>query len=391
MADTFTKTTSQGWLSRLLESIKSVVVGAVLFLASFVVLFWNEGRAVQTAESLEEGAGIVQTVEATAPAATYDGKLVHLTGEATTADTVADPRFGMRLSAIKLIREVEMYQWEEEKKSETRKKVGGGEETVTTYHYKKTWASRPIDSSDFEEPVGHTNPGQFEFEDETFVAGNVTLGGFRLSEALVDKLTERVDVAPDPSALPSDLKAGMTVSGGAFYKGQNPTAPQVGDLRITFKAVKPAVVSVIAKQAGDTFEPYQTKAGDRLLQLRYGTMSAAAMFEAAQRENTMLTWLLRFAGFLMMFFGLMMVFRPISVFGDVIPLVGTLLGAGIGVFAGLVSVVLSLVTIAVAWIFFRPLIGVLLLVLAVGAFAALVTLAMKKRASRQEAATRGAA
>src|SRR5262245_25115670 len=117
MADTFTETTSQGWLSRLMGSIKSVLVGLVLFVVAFPILFWNEGNSVKTAKSLEEGAGVVVTVAADSVAAANDGKLVHLNGEATTTETLADDEFGVSVNAIKLIRGVEMYQWDEEKKS----------------------------------------------------------------------------------------------------------------------------------------------------------------------------------------------------------------------------------------------------------------------------------
>ena len=43
-----------------------------------------------------------------------------------------------------------------------------------------------------------------------------------------------------------------------------------------------------------------------------------------------------------------------------------MLGAGIGFFAFVLAAVLSFVTIAIAWIFVRPLLGITLLVLAIG-------------------------
>src|SRR4051812_752026 len=52
---TFTEHSSQSWGSRLLESIKSVLIGLVLFVVAFPLLFWNEGRAVHTAKCLAEG------------------------------------------------------------------------------------------------------------------------------------------------------------------------------------------------------------------------------------------------------------------------------------------------------------------------------------------------
>jgi hypothetical protein len=391
MADTFTEVTSQGWLSRLMGSIKSVLVGLVMFLASFLVLFFNEGHSVKVARSLEEGAGVVVSVNALEVQPANDGKLVHMSGEATTQETLTDPVFGVRIAAIKLVRDVEMYQWEEDKKTEKRKKLGGGEETVTTYSYHKGWHERTIDSSRFKEPTGHGNPGSFPFPASHWTASKVTLGAFTLSEDLVDKIDDRVDVPIDAATLPEGLRASVRASGNGYYKGSDPASPQVGDLRVTFKAVKPATVSLLARQMKDTFEAYHTHAGADILRLSYGTLSAEVMFQQAQRENTIFTWVLRFVGFFLMFLGLTMIFRPIAVFADVVPLFGTLLGAGIGIFAGLTAAVLSLVTIAVAWIFFRPLLGISLLVLAAGALAALIALGVKRRAARAGTAARNVA
>lgn len=95
-----------------------------------------------------------------------------------------------------------------------------------------------------------------------------------------------------------------------------------------------------------------------------------------------MTWILRGGGFLLMFIGLLAIFKPISVFGDVIPLVGTMLGAGLGVFAFLLAFALSIVTIAVSWIFVRPLLGIALLVLALGGLFWLLAIGRKKKRQR---------
>jgi hypothetical protein len=56
--DTFTEVTSRSWISRIGQSIVGVLIGLVMVIASIVVLFWNERRAIQTARSLAEGAGL---------------------------------------------------------------------------------------------------------------------------------------------------------------------------------------------------------------------------------------------------------------------------------------------------------------------------------------------
>jgi hypothetical protein len=181
------------------------------------------------------------------------------------------------------------------------------------------------------------------------------------------------------------MQADVQVDRGAFYLGSNPATPVIGDVRISFQVVKPATVSVVGVQSGSSFAPYAAEAGDTVLLVEEGTHTAAEMFQSAQSANNVLTWILRGGGFFAMFLGLFLVFRPIAVLGDVVPFIGSLLGVGVGLFAFLVSAVLSFTTIAVAWITVRPLLGITLLVLAVGALAWLISANRKKKRLQAQA------
>ncbi|HVG10048.1 MAG TPA: TMEM43 family protein [Thermoanaerobaculia bacterium] len=388
MSDRFTVTTSKSWFSRLAESIKSVLVGLILFVAAFPILFWNEGRAVKTARSLEEGSGAVASVSSDQVAPGNEGKLVHVTGPISTDGPVVDEDLGVQATAVKLVRNVSMYQWIEEEKSETRKKLGGGEETVTTYEYKKDWSSSAVDSSAFQVPEGHENPGDFPLPSATFVADPVRLGAFTLSEEQLGQLDEAKDLPVDAAAaesLPEGLMEGIpaTVDKGAFYMGANPATPAIGDVRISFQVVNPAQASVVAVQTGSSFSPYAAKAGDTILLVEEGPHTSAEMFQTAQSANTMMTWILRGGGFLAMVLGLFLVFRPLAVLGDVVPFIGSLLGVGVGLFSLVVGFALSSITIAIAWFFVRPLLGIALLVLAVGGMVWLIKANRKKKVQQQ--------
>lgn len=385
MSDSVTVTSSQSWFSRIIGSIKSVLVGLALFILSFPVLFWNEGRAVQTARSLEEGAGSVVSVKADAVDAAQEGKLVHVTGPVSTEAPLTDPEFGVEADGVKLVRTVEMFQWKEEEKSETRKKLGGGEETVKTYTYEKAWSDDVLDSSSFQQPGGHENPGAFPVEGNTVVADPVHVGAFTLSAEQIDQLSNGQELPVTEAMLeqvPEPMVSQVQVSGGRFYWGEDPASPQIGDVRISFQVVKPDTLSLVGVQTGETFAPYQAEAGDAILLVEEGTQTADQMFATAQSRNTVMTWILRGGGFLMMFIGLLAVFKPISVFADVVPLFGTMLGAGLGVFAFLLSFALSLLTIAVSWIFVRPLLGIILLGLALGGLFWLLSIGRKKKRQR---------
>jgi hypothetical protein len=155
--------------------------------------------------------------------------------------------------------------------------------------------------------------------------------------------------------------------GQGLFLGNNPSDPQVGDLRVRFEAVQPEPISLVAQQQGNSFTTFQAKSGGTVDLLEYGVQTAAAMFQTAQDDNRILTWVLRLVGVLVMFLGLRSLLGVLQVLAAVVPFVGQLVGFGVSLVAGLVALSLSLVTIAVAWIFYRPLLGVLLLAAAVAA------------------------
>lgn len=364
MSDRIINTTRQGWGERMGGAFGGIVFGIILTLVSFPLLFWNEGRAVERYQTLEEGAGAVMSVDEGKVDPAFEGKLVHLTGRAEVSGKLVDEEFGVSAPAIKLRREVAMYQWVEKKDTETKNKVGGGTEKVTTTTYQKKWETRLVRSGDFTQPTGHENPETMPFSSKIFTAERVTLGVFRLPEFFIDQI--KGDAAlPVTSldALPEPLRAGAKLHDGGVYLGNDPATPMIGDVKVTFSAVLPAEISVVAKQVGDALEKYHTVAGGHIEILSMGTVSAEAMFESAKVANKMLTWIFRFAGFLLMAVGLGLLTRPLKVMADVLPIAGRVVGAGVGFFAFALAAIGSSVTIAAAWIFYRPMIGIAVLVI----------------------------
>jgi len=142
--DRFKEVTRQSWFSRIGGAVMGVLVGLVLFVLAFPLLFWNEGRAVTTYKTLQEGGNIVVSVAADKVDPSNAGRLIHLTGLADTQATLTDPVFGVSAKALKLRRTVEMYQWKENSSSETTKKLGGGTETVTEYWYSREWSGELV-------------------------------------------------------------------------------------------------------------------------------------------------------------------------------------------------------------------------------------------------------
>ena len=370
MADSFLETSSESWFSRIGGAFKGLLFGLVLLPVSVFLLFWNESRAVTTANSLKEGAKAVVSVAADTIVPGNDHKLIHLSGEVTTTESIRDPLFGLSVTALRLGRRVEMYQWKEDKTTETKKKLGGGEETTTRYEYSRAWSDRPVDSSSFRHPEDHTNPSSFPVQKLTVLTSKATLGAFKIPEPIIEKMSNDQPLPPPSDCiaqLPADLKPKARINAEQIYLGQDPAAPAVGDMRVTFQVLKPAVYSILAQQSGDTLTPYPTKAGREIERVESGPMTAELMFQHALSENTMLTWGLRFAGFLLMSIGFGAVLKPLSVFGDVIPFIGGIIGFGTGLVSGILGFAGSLIVIAIAWLAARPILGSTLLIIAVAA------------------------
>lgn len=374
----FTETTTTSWWARIKSAFAGILVGLALIPLSSVLIFWNEGRAVQTARSLAEGAGLVVPAPAERVDAALDGRLIHLTAPMRANAPLSDPEFGVAApGALRLVRQVEMYQWREETRSETRDRLGGGQETVTTYSYSLGWSSQPIDSSRFRQPQGRSNP-PMRWRGQEVVARDGRIGPFALTQAQLSGFGTPEALRLDPAT--ARLPAGGQVLDGQVYVGADPALPRLGDMRISFAVVSEGTGSVIARQAGQGLAAYQTQAGDALFLLRPGAATAQEMIAAAESANRILTWALRAVGAVLMFLGFAMILRPLVVLAAVVPLFGSIMSAGTGLVAGVLTLVLAPVVIAVAWFWYRPLVAILVLAVGLAGAAGMAWLARRRRA-----------
>ena len=153
-------------------------------------------------------------------------------------------------------------------------------------------------------------------------------------------------------------------AGNVLYFGRVPGAPEVGDVRVTFEKVVPAKVTVMAVVDGDTFKPFKAKNGKRFQTLVMGAKSGDEIIEAEKEANNMILWFLRILGCLMVIGGLKGIFGFIETILKVVPFIAGIFGWGVGLVCTIIGVAWSLIVIAIAWLFYRPLLGISLLVLA---------------------------
>lgn len=370
MSDSFTETTSTSWFTRIKNALSGIVVGFLLVITAVALLFWNEGRAVKTATALAEGAGLVVTVDPDNPPTDSSGKLVHFSGQLVPTGVPEDGVFtGVTApqGTLRLVRRVEMYQWAESSKIKTVKKFGGGEEKTKIYSYAKKWSDRKIDSSSFKIQAGHENP-DMPINSQTFSVDSGSVGKVTLAGADFSHLGKEQPVTPDEQL--------RTIVQGRFGDGRiaviagnnievrsNTSSGVVGDLRVSFATGDVDVISVIGKYDNNTISPFTTSNGRNISMFREGTADAKLMFDDAISSNTMWTWATRFGGFLVMMLGFNMIFSIVGVLGDVVPFIGDVFRFATGMAAFALASVLSTLIIGLAWVYFRPVIGISIIVI----------------------------
>ena len=362
-SDSVTEVTTTGWLQRIGQSIVGALIGILLVIGSIILLWWNEGRAVEAIRALDHGAKQLVEAQASAVDPAKEGKLVHLSGMMETKAPARDTNFGVGAdNLLRLRRTVEMFQWVEHKESHSHKNLGGSETTETTYSYRKEWTDHPLDSGHFHEPGGHGNPAM-PVRSATIDSQDVRLGAYHVERAVLDAVSAFTDFAPGEA---TSLPAGYRKTGDMLYRGDDPAAPAIGDVRIHYTAVTAQTMSVVALQTGGALAPFSDSSGYKIGLAEPGVVPATVMFKEKAHEESVLTWVLRAVGFVAMLIGFWLMGSPLSVLVGVIPLFEDLVGIGTFLMALMIAVPLTLIVIAATWIAHRPLIGVGLIVAGLG-------------------------
>lgn len=377
----YTETTRTSYGQRVGNSFKGIGGGILLFIAGTILLWWNEGRAVKTTKMLNEAQKVcieMPNPDKIDPA--MEGELVCATAFATTQDSLIDKQFNFGATAIALKRNVQYYQWVEHSETETKDKIGGAQETTTTYTYSKEWVSYPVNSSEFKDPdYKNANSVLTTIQPEEQWAENVSFGAYKLNESLIHQITsgEAVELNIDEEILKAlegslartgkkDSLSYVHQEGSTLYIGRNSSSPEVGDVQVYWLKTVPAKATIISVVDGDTFKAFKAKNGKTFQTLVMGKKTADEIFESEHQGNKILTWILRILGIMLVVGGLKKVFNFLETLLKVLPFLANILGWGVGVVCTVVGVVWSLIVIALAWLFYRPVLGIALLVVAAG-------------------------
>ncbi len=386
--DQFTETTTASWGDRIKGAFLGVLVGIALFVASFYLLTWNEGRSIDRATTLAEAKKIIVIGDPAKIDPQNEGKLLYLSGLLDASTPIKDTAFGITEKALQLQRIVQTYQWAESHETRTTKAANGGENQETTYSYDKVWREGLVPSRSFKHPTGHQNPSFSPYSSLSLFASPVFLGPYTIGQDLASQLH---GLTPYPlteetyQALEENMKAQFHLANSEYVTGDTQN-PKIGDIRISYKVLMPQIICLLGKQTGNLIGTYAMKNGTVSL-IETGVVGPEMLVRHAEMENGLMTWGLRLLGTGMMWFGLLLFLRPLVVIGSFVPFLGELLSVGSGLIATMIALPASLVTIALAWLAFRPLIGGGLLGLAALLFLSLPFIRAKTKAQPTITAT----
>lgn len=359
--DEITIVRESSWLGRAGGALMGAVLGLVAIIAAIGLLTWNESRAVSSISALDWAAGSIISVSGRTIAPLNEGKLVHLSTHAEAIEPVRDPVFGIRASGLlRLVRQVEMFQWEEKTETRTETAVGGRETTTTTYRYSRDWFESPIDSGAFQSGAGHQNP-PMPYRSTSFEPRLAKFGSYQLTDQQLRRL-DATSALSEEFRETAKLPGGFNWEGDLLYRGADITRPQVGDLRITFRVAADQPVTIVAAQREQGFAPFRAPNGYEIDLLREGTYDAAAMVSQARRGEIALTWALRAAGFVVMLIGFLLLNAPLVWLASLLPPLANLVQIAALGLSLLLALPLTLITIALAWLAFRPMLALGLII-----------------------------
>ena len=407
MADSVSVTSHHSYGSRVGNSFKSILWGIILVIVSICLLARNENNYVKQKAALKEWAEIVQEATIDQIDSELEWKEIHVSGEtASEAEALQDSTFWIKTDDLKLKRTVEMYQWYEEEHEDCHDNYWWSEDCTTTYTYDTKRSDEAISSNDFYQTTNHENPSTWEYESNERVKEPITLWVYTLTPIFINQLTnyktinlseqsinipEKYKLIADQTTQSNDTTTvednnnnylywdnetttettntvttneNFHINGDYIYIWLDPTKPAVWDLRITFSSVKPWTVSIVGKQTGNELTSYKVSNWKNINLLSQGNISAEDMFLQAQKENKMMTWIIRFIGLLLMYCGFAAMFKFIETLAKVLPFLANIIWVWTGIIALWLTLIIGFVTIWIAWLAVRPVIWICCLIVA---------------------------
>ena len=305
------------------------IFGIILIIASIYFIWTNEANSVRLIANQNFIKDNVVSVSAYDVDRNNDGKLITVNGTLTTDETLSDSIISLD-NALVLERKVEVYQ-----------KYTRHRRHRTHTYYK--WSER----------IDRMGVLSFEKGPLTLVAKSGHLENFSLTSLQASNINNLTKLTNLPSF--KDYK----IVDGYYYIGDNYSSPRVGDVRISYRyALSGKPVSIIGKQNSDnTISAYQYKKDSIYVQYD-GTFDTYEIQDEYRNRNESRTMSQRFIGFILLFAGFALLSSPISAIVGTIPFLSFLVDGVSNLAALVLAACVSLTTIIIAWLYYRPVLAV---------------------------------
>lgn len=317
--------------NKLVGSIGWLLLGIIVFIGSFVLLYYSEGRTDYT----DVAATAVDVEEAA------DSKdFVYVTRELDTPVFLGDGMFLYEDEYLVVDRTVEMYSWVEEVETEDDEKV---------YTYGMQWVEEVPDSNEFKQPRGHENLTK-PIRSEKYKTNEASVGIYKIDMDEIGlpgtsplKLNEDILMLDEYQQIIKDDKYDYIFDGYGTYE-----EPEIGDLRIRYEVLEPMdEVTVFGRVADEKIGPHHGEAEKKLYRVFKGTKEDA--MSVLKGEYTAAGWMGRIGGFILMWIGLMFILSPLSTAMELIPFLREIGKGALTMIAFVIALILTIVaTIAFA-------------------------------------------
>ena len=324
-----------------MKNFGNLVIGIILFFGAFCLLWWNEGNSAKKINIANYISKNAIEVNSNNIQRDNDNKLIATNGSAQTSSTLTD-EFVKSPNTLVLERTVKMYQW-----------IDDNEDGKTVY--RKDWSDIEHNSDNFEDK-SHKNP-KFTIVSKEYAAQSANLGQYDLSEKQIRLINPQKEF--------SNLteKTGYKIIDNQYYKGNSIENPEIGDVLISYSYTPSgSAISIIGEQRSDNTVVSMIHKKLGAIYIQYdGKMSKYEMLEKYRNDNKIITMILRFLGWFLMFLGLKLFFEPLMSILNFIPILGKLADTATTLIFALITFMLSLFTISIAWFAYRPLLSLSLI------------------------------
>ena len=331
--------------------LTGILGGALIFLCAFPVLYFNEAQ-----ENLSKVAE--QAVEYNE--ALESSYLGYTVGAFSATNKANDPLLTREFVAV--TRTVEMYGYIETQ-STTTTNSGNTQSSFNSeirYTYSKAWLVNPGQTTTWR---GRTSdfPRDLPINYNTWIVNlpqprTSTSTGLSINNIPVDGTNLDLSASNDLSVTQDMIvnNSYTVVLNDLYFTNQERfdlSTPLIGDVRISFTVIEFDDQGLLLGNIDNNqFSAFTTDSGNIMYRFFNGESTIENVVSQLQTEYQLTIWIFRVVGFLMLFVGLLLSFKPISTLFNFIPIFGSV-GSGLfTIMLFVVSLVLAITTIVISLI-----------------------------------------